>query len=276
MQNLGMTEGLWFSATQEAAGTTVVVLGDTVAQNLFGNIGIDPLGKKIRIRDQLFRVVGVLTPQGGGQDNVVFVPYRAAQMRLSNDLNGVQGFSEIDVEVDTTDNMSQVQQAATLSLEQHHHIPGGRSDDFQTETSTQILQDNAQASAIFTALFGGIAAISLAVGGIGVMNIMLVSVTQRTREIGVRMAIGAPQSAIRNQFLMEALFLCLFGGFIGLLLGSLLGWLLTRFIGVPFVLSAITISLPFVITTAIGVVFGLYPAIRASHLDPIVAIRSAQ
>ena len=153
-------------------------------------------------------------------------------------------------------------------------IPSGSSDDFRAISSTQLLQTAQQFTQILTYLLVGISGISLTVGGIGIMNIMIVSVTERTREIGIRMSIGARRSDIRNQFLIEALALSLIGGVIGMLIGFAFGFLITSATGLPFVITIVSILLPFVISSIIGIVFGLYPAVRASKLDPIVALRT--
>ncbi|HLI89158.1 MAG TPA: ABC transporter permease [Ktedonobacteraceae bacterium] len=281
IQSWDLAEGFWFSQQQDAGGSAVAVIGDTVAQNLFKNAGIDPVGQQIRINNALFRVVGVLAPRGGPQeDDVIFVPYKAAMARLTN-----QSFlNEIDVQADSEGNVNLVQQEVTRALEQNHQISRGQPDDFQTITSAQILQDANEATQAITVLLVGIAAISLTVGGIGIMNIMLVSVTERTREIGIRLTVGARRSDIRNQFLIEALLLCVAGGIIGLLLGVLVGWQATGAIAlaasggrasginIPLVITAVTIILPFAVSVGIGLIFGIYPAVRAARLDPIVAL----
>jgi putative ABC transport system permease protein len=286
MQDWQLAEGLWFSQPQADGAEPVAVIGDTVMQNLFVPLNVDPIGKQIRIRDQLFKVVGVLAPKGGlGQDDVIFVPYKAAQVRLTNE----NFFNEIDVEADNKDNIDLLVQEITGLLEQNHHIPRGNPDDFQTTTSDQILQQSSQATQAITLLLTGIATISLTVGGIGIMNIMLVSVTERTREIGVRMSIGARRQDIRNQFLIEALVLCMIGGAIGLGVGVLLGWGMIHAIvsalsrggggnsgSLPLIITPVTLILPFGVSALIGIVFGLFPAIRASRLDPIVALRRAR
>src|SRR6266496_2517911 len=284
IQGWQLADGLWFSSAQNADGQPVAVLGDTVMRNLFGASGVEPVGKQIRIGTQLFRVVGVLAPKGGfGQDDAIFIPYLAVQQRLTNS----NYFPEIYAQVDNAQNVDEVVQAATLALEFNHQIPRGTPDDFQTQTSAQLLQQSDQITQTLSLLLSGLAAISLTVGGVGIMNIMLVSVTERTREIGIRISIGARRRDIRNQFLTEALFLCLLGGFIGMLFGIFIGWLTIRVIiaaivgssagaTVPLVITLTTLILPFAVTAAIGIVFGLYPAIRASRLDPIVALRRAK
>jgi putative ABC transport system permease protein len=286
IQNWQMAEGLWFSASDEAGGEPVVVIGDTVAHNLFDASRTDPVGQKILFGGQLFRVVGVLAPKGGfGQDDVVYMPYTTIQTRLFHGENNV--FNEIDVEADNRGSIDQVVQEITITLEVNHHIRSGEGDDFQTQTAVQIIQRLDQSTQIITDVLTGIAAISLTVAGIGIMNIMLVSVTERTREIGIRMSVGARRRDIRNQFLVEALFLCLVGGAIGLLLGVLVGWLMVGVIiaaitgtsasgGVPLIITPTTLMLPFAVAGVVGMIFGLYPAIRAARLDPIVALRRAK
>lgn len=281
-----VVQGLWFSSAQDTGAEPVAVLGNTVAQNLFSTTNVDPIGQQIRIGTQLFRVVGVLAPKGGGigiSDDSIFIPFRALQARFANS----PFMREIDLTVDDQSNVNLVVQEITATLEQKHAIPRGMPDDFSTNTSVQLLQQAGQITQAIAALLAGIAAISLTVGGIGIINIMLVSVTERTREIGIRMAIGARRSDIRNQFLIEALLLCLVGGALGMLLGLLIGWLTVGVIisaiaagggasGVPLVITPTTLILPFAVSAGVGLLFGLYPAIRASHLDPITAIRRAK
>jgi putative ABC transport system permease protein len=267
-----IASGTWFSNSDVNADNPVAVLGQTVASSLFSATGADPVGQNIRIRNQIFRVVGVLQTKGGSstQDDVVYVPYTTALIRLKNTtyLDG------IEVQVDDTNNVAPVQQGITTVLEMRHHIPPGTPDDFRTISSNQLLQTAQQFTQILSFLLVGIAGISLTVGGIGIMNIMLVSVTERTREIGIRMSVGARRSDIRNQFLIEALTLSFLGGLIGMFIGMLAGLGLTHAFQLPFVVSAFSLLMPFVVSAVIGIVFGLYPAVRASRLDPIVALHS--
>jgi putative ABC transport system permease protein len=272
IQGWNLADGVWFSESDVSGGQPVAILGQTVAHNLFDATGTDPVGQTIRIRDQEFRVIGVLQPKGGGfnEDDIVFVPFNTALTRLKN----TTYVDQIVVQVDSSQNVSQVQQDIKTILERRHQIPSGGLDDFSSISSTQLLQTAQQFTQILTFLLVGIAGISLTVGGIGIMNIMIVSVTERTREIGIRMSIGARRRDIRNQFLIEALVLSLFGGVIGMLIGFLLGLMITRATGLPFVITVVSLLLPFIICSIIGIVFGLYPAVRASRLDPIEALRT--
>jgi putative ABC transport system permease protein len=272
IQGWQMAEGNWFSQAEDSGGLPVAILGQTVSHSLFDATGADPVGQTVRIRDQEYRVIGVLQAKGGGfnQDDVVFVPFNTALIRLKN----TTFVDDILVQVDDSNNVNQVQQDITTILERLHRIPSGGLDDFRAISSAQLLQTAQQFTQILTDLLVGISGISLTVGGIGIMNIMIVSVTERTREIGIRMSIGARRSDIRNQFLIEALALSLIGGVIGMLIGFAFGFLITSATGLPFVITIVSILLPFVISSIIGVVFGLYPAVRASKLDPIVALRT--
>lgn len=274
IQNWQVIEGNWFSADDANRGTAVAVLGNTTYHDLFDNSGDDPLNKEIRIGKNIFRVVGVLAAQGGflTQDDVIFVPYQAAQTRLNNS----PYVNQIYIQSDTADNSDRVAQEVSTSLQKAHRIKDPTQDDFTVISSSQILQQAGQSSVILEGLLVGIAAISLTVGGVGIMNIMLVSVTERTWEIGIRMSIGARRRDILSQFLVEALVLCTLGGILGLGLGLLVGSLVTRVGGLPFVISPLTLLLPFMVAAVISLVFGLYPAIRASRLDPIVALRTEE
>jgi putative ABC transport system permease protein len=270
--NLGM--GTWFSSQDESQGTSVAVIGDTVYHNLFDASGQAPIGQAIRIRDQLFRVEGVLSPKGGsfGQDDVVYIPFKTAQIRMNNSIY----VSQIVCLADTSNQVQPTQQAIESLLRKNHRLAKNVDDDFQMFTAQQILQSVNTTEALITGLLVGIAAISLTVGGVGIMNIMLVSVTERTWEIGIRMSVGARRSDIRNQFLIEALLLCLIGGILGLGFGLFVGSIVTKRAGFPFVVTPLTIIVPFAVSASIALLFGLYPAIRASRLDPIVAIRSEE
>ena len=274
LQNWQLARGAWFSTGDQLGAAPVAVIGQTVVDNLFTPAGIDPIGQTIRINNQLFRVVGTLQSKGssgfGNADDVIFVPSTAAQDRLKNSLY----VDQIQIQVDSSTNVAQVQQNVTTTLEKQHHIAAGATDDFRVLNANQLLQTAQQTTTLLTALLVGIASISLTVGGIGIMNIMLVSVTERIREIGIRMAVGARRSDIRNQFLIEAVVLSVIGGVIGILIGLLAGLGISAALGLPLVVSPLAILIAFGVAAIIGIGFGLYPAVRAARLDPIVALRT--
>lgn len=272
IQNWSIAQGAWFSTRDEQGARSVAVLGQTVSQQLFGTSGQDPIGQRIRIGKQPFRVVGVLATKGGvaSADDVVFVPFVTAMVRLKNSTY----VDQILVKVDDVNTIDTVQQAITAQLEQRHHILKGNADDFNLTSSKQLLATFNQILSLATALYIIIGGISLTVGGVGIMNIMIVSVTERTREIGIRLSLGAQREDIRNQFLIEALTLSLIGGVIGMVLGGLAGFGITNDLGVPFVVTPTSLLLPFVMSAGVGVIFGLYPAMRAARLDPIEALRA--
>ncbi len=274
LQNWQLARGAWFNTGDQLGAASVAVIGQTVVDNLFTPAGIDPIGQTIRINNQLFRVVGTLQSKGsqgfGNADDVIFVPSTAAQDRLKNSLY----VDQIQIQVDSSTNVAQVQQNVTTVLEKQHHIAAGATDDFRVLNANQLLQTAQQTTTLLTALLVGIAAISLTVGGIGIMNIMLVSVTERIREIGIRMAVGARRGDIRNQFLIEAVVLSAVGGVIGILIGLLAGLGISAALGLPLVVSPLAILIAFSVAAIIGIGFGLYPAVRAARLDPIVALRT--
>jgi putative ABC transport system permease protein len=283
IQNWQVAQGFWFSQAQQASGDRVVVLGSTTVQHLFGSSVSNPVGRQVQISGQIFRIVGVLAPKGGFDlDDVVFMPYTTAIMRVLQGTNN--SFFEIDVSADAVGNINQVVQEINFALDGNHRIPANGLADFQTITAQQQIQQEDQSVMVIGGALLGVAAISLVVAGVGIMNIMLVSVTERTREIGIRISVGARRRDIRNQFLIEALFQCLPGGLAGMLLGVVVGWLLIRVIisaaagvsisgSIPFGVTPAILVVPFVVSAGVGLIFGLYPAIRASRLDPIIALR---
>ncbi|GHO92716.1 hypothetical protein KSF_027640 [Reticulibacter mediterranei] len=349
IQNLQIAQGNWLTDGDEQSNAAVAVIGATTAQNLFTDPTVSPIGQNIRVDSQLFRIVGVLQTKGSqgpaNADDVIYVPFSAALQRLRPS----SYVDQIQIQVDTTDNVTAVQLAVTSLLRSRHHLAGpdpslrqqngltssrpvtsfqgggngayrsggggfqggggpppsggatgggptggntsssssssssrttrtassNPANDFQVLNVNQLISTAQQNSSVLTTLLIGIAAISLTVGGIGIMNIMLVSVTERLREIGICKAIGARERDIRNQFLLEALLLTIAGGMVGIFIGLLAGFLLTLDLRVPFILSALPVVVAFGVSTVIGVTFGLYPAVRASKLDPILTLRTA-
>lgn len=265
-----MQEGSFFTSAQDATA----VIGQTVLDNLFTPLGIDPLGQQIRIGSVSFTVVGVLASKGGSSfgnaDDVVYVPFTTAQQQLS----GNRFVNSIDVTASDTSQVNTVQAAVQQLLEQRHHINSPQQDDFTIQNQSQILQTVQGTAQILTVLLVGVASISLIVGGIGIMNIMLVSVTERTREIGIRMAIGARPRDVMTQFLIEAVMLSILGGLVGILLGTGSALIYAFLTQNAFVLSPIAVVLAFGFAAAVGIVFGFYPARRAARMDPIVALRT--
>jgi putative ABC transport system permease protein len=268
-----MAEGSFFSDSDESSSTMVVVVGQTVVQNLFTPLGVDPVGQTIRISGQPFTVVGVLATKGasgvGNADDVIYVPFSTATRRLSS-----QSFvSQIAVQASSANAVNQVQADIQSLLEQRHNIPSGGTDDFSIRNNNQILQTAQSVATTLTFLLVGVAAVSLVVGGIGIMNIMLVSVTERTREIGIRMAVGARRRDILSQFLIEAIFLSGVGGLIGIGIGIGAAIEVSHLGNLPVGISVFSVLLAFGVSALVGVLFGLYPAWRASRLDPITALR---
>ena len=265
-----LQEGSFFSSQQGSDA----VIGQTVVTNLFTPLGIDPLGQQIRIGSVSFTIVGVLASKGGSSlgnaDDVVYIPFTTAQQQLS----GHQYVNAIDVTATDTSQVSTVQSAVQQLLEQRHAISNPQNDDFSIQNQSQILQTVQGTTQTLTILLVGVASISLIVGGIGIMNIMLVSVTERTREIGIRMAIGARPGDVMTQFLIEAMMLSVLGGIIGIVLGIGGGVAFAALSQTSFILSPIAVLLAFGFAGAVGVLFGFYPARRAARLDPIVALRT--
>ncbi len=270
-----LENGRLFLESEAKIGAKVVVLGATVAKNLFGEE--DPIGKTIRIRNVPMEVVGTLapkeqTPFGQDQDDTAFVPFNTAQLGLfrRSVANSVQ---RITVSALDSNSVSEAEREIKAILRQRHRISERDPDDFDVRNMAEMLDAAAQSTKVMSLLLGAVASVSLLVGGIGIMNIMLVSVTERTREIGIRMAIGAKASDIRTQFLMEALLLSISGGITGIILGTSASKIITGFLGWATVVSTGSVVLAFGFSVLVGIFFGFYPAWKASLLNPIEALR---
>jgi putative ABC transport system permease protein len=262
-----IVQGNMFTDDDVNAGTKVCVLGQTIVDNLFALE--DPVGALVRIRNVPYTVVGVLAVKGSDQDDIILMPVTAAQRRLT----GNTWINRIMVQAVSQKRGAAAQEQVTELLRIRHEIRGDSEDDFSVRNMADVASAVQQSSRILTLLLASIASVSLLVGGIGIMNIMLVSVTERTREIGIRMAVGAKGRDVLLQFLVEAVVTSLLGGIVGILFGigvsQLIGWLAKW--NTPMVPGAI--ALAFVFSAVVGIFFGYYPARRAASLDPIEALR---
>ncbi len=265
--------GTFLSQADVRSAAKVVVLGAVARDQLFGP-GADPVGALVRINNQPFRVIGVLTSKGQAafgqdQDDTAIVPYTTVQKRLL----GVTHVSSITIGAEDDMPLDEVADAIAALLRERHRLAPGADDDFLVRTQTEMMSVLTSTTNTMTYLLAGIAAVSLVVGGIGIMNIMLVSVTERTREIGLRLAIGASDASVRTQFLVESVVLSVAGGMIGIMLGILLSNGVTRLLQWPTAVTPQSILLSFGVAAATGVFFGFYPARKAAALDPIDALR---
>jgi putative ABC transport system permease protein len=270
------SSGNLFADSDIRAATRVALIGKTVVDNLFGG-DIDPIGKTIRIKQSPFVIVGVLETKGQSldgrdQDDTIIVPLSTAQRKLFG--NQVPGsVRQIMVKALSDKEMVQAEEDLNNLLKQRHNIRDGMEPDFSVRNLTAIANTAAETTKTMSLLLGAIASISLLVGGIGIMNIMLVSVTERTREIGIRMAIGAREKDILLQFLLEALVISIIGCVIGILIGLGGAILVKQFAGTDAVITTQSISLAFAVAFSVGVFFGFYPARKAARLNPIEALR---
>ena len=267
--------GAFFDAAQVRAAARVAVLGSVVRDNLFGP-QTDPVGERIRIRNQPFRIIGVMAAKGAGafgqdQDDVIFVPYTTVQKKLRG-RDGVN-ISGIFVSAHSPDSVDRVAGEIAAVLRARHELAPGEPDDFMVRSQTDVTAMRSQMTRTMTGLLASIAGVSLIVGGIGIMNIMLVSVTERTREIGLRMAVGAQGRDVLRQFLVEAAVLSLVGGLAGAALGFGVSATLTRLLDWPTAIPAEAVAAAVAFAGATGIVFGFYPARQAARLDPIEALR---
>jgi putative ABC transport system permease protein len=267
-----IASGAFFTTQDDSTASSVAVLGQTVVSNLFPG-GQSPVGQLVRVRNMPFTVVGVLaskgTGPGGDQDDVVLIPFQTGQVRLF----GSTSINQMVVQVSDAGQMDATTQRIEQLLRQRHGLQPSQADDFTIRSNNDIINRISGVTQTMTLLLGVVAGVSLVVGGIGIMNIMLVSVTERTREIGIRLAIGAQPGDVLAQFLVEAVVLAILGGGLGTLLGSVVALLMPIVAGWNTVLPWSAIALSFGVSAAIGVFFGIYPARRASQLDPIVALR---
>jgi putative ABC transport system permease protein len=263
--------GTFVTADDMKHRSRVVVLGQTVARGLFGEV--DPIGARVKINRTTFTVVGIMDAKGTNgfqdRDDVAFVPLTTAQKRLY----GVDFVRTIYVKVASDTEMQRAQDRIEAVMRQRHHIPQGQDPDFNIRNQADTLATFQGVIQTITLMLGSVAAVALIVGGIGIMNIMLVSVTERTREIGLRMAVGATRADVLMQFLVESVVLSVMGGLIGIVCGVVASRVISSAFGWNTVITPVSILLAFGFAAAVGIFFGIYPAQRAAALDPIVALR---
>jgi len=272
IHKVSISSGIFITERDVKSMTKVAVLGPQTAEDLFGE-GVDPVGQTIRVGNQTLRVVGLTISKGGSgfnnPDDAIYVPLPTAMKQIF----GATNLTSIAVEAKNQDVMTQAQNEIGYLLLDRHNKSDPTEADFSIFSQSDILETASSVTSTFTTLLGGIAAISLLVGGIGIMNIMLVTVTERTREIGLRKALGAKKKIIITQFLIEAILLTVIGGFIGMFLGIGISYILSSFMSLPFTLSASSILLAIGVSGGIGILFGWYPAKKAADLQPIEALR---
>ena len=272
IQSLTMKSGLFFTDHDVEVRSRVAVIGTTVATNLFGEV--NPVGKKIRIGNAPYTIIGLIASKGQSsmgqdQDDIVLIPLTTAQERLI----GITYVRSINVQVADADKMDQVQAQIENLLRQRHRIQKDAEDDFNVRNLTSLMETMSETTTMITLLLGSIAGISLIVGGIGIMNIMMVSVTERTREIGIRKAIGATYNNVMLQFLIESTMISVIGGIIGIFFGVGLAQAISKFGNFTTVISVASIIASFGFSLFVGIVFGMLPARKAAKLDPIDALR---
>lgn len=272
IRDWSLQSGEFFTEADERSATKVCVVGKTVADNLYA--GEDPVGQTIRIARLPFKVVGVLAPKGQNamgqdQDDIIVAPFSTVQRKVQ----GTDRVSMILLSAVTKEQITEAQEQVSELLRIRHRLLPGEPDDFTIRTQTEIAQAAGSTSRIMTILLGSIAGVSLLVGGIGIMNIMLVSVTERTREIGIRRSLGAKRRDILRQFLIESIMLSVLGGLIGIGLGLSASSLISRIAGWPVDVTPQSVALAFFFSAAVGMFFGFYPARKASIISPIEALR---
>ena len=272
IRNWVIADGANFTARDVQVADKVCLLGATVARTLFPDG--DPVGQIIRLKNMPFRVLGVLAPKGQGQfgqdqDDFVLAPWTTVQKKLL----GITYLHQVSITARTSELVEPTAVAITRLMRIRHRIPSPESDDFTVRTIEEMAATRVQMAETMTGLLMSVASVSLLVGGIGIMNIMLVSVTERTREIGVRMAVGAKTGDVMRQFLAEAIALSLVGGLAGIVLGVAVSQTITHSLGWPVAITVASILIAFAFSAAVGIFFGWYPARKAANLDPIEALR---
>lgn len=271
VHKVSMENGIFITQQDQDSMNKVAVVGPQVVTNLFG--GTSPIGQTIRISGKSFTIVGTTVAKGGSgfqnQDDIIYIPLSTAQKQVF----GISNVSTIALEAKSPDVMTQAQNEVGYLLLARHKFNDPTQADFSIFSQQDILNTASATTGTFTSLLSGIAAISLLVGGIGIMNIMLVTVTERTREIGLRKALGAKKKVITTQFLAESIMLTASGGLIGVILGVLASFTISKIMSFPFVISFSSIILAFVVSGGIGILFGWYPAHKAAELQPIEALR---
>ncbi len=272
VHNVSINSGTFVTPADVSGIREVAVLGPTAASNLFGD-GVDPTGQTIRINKIPFTIIGVTVSKGGtgfgNQDDTIFIPISTAQKVVF----GIDYVSDISLSASSPDLITQAEDDAGYLLLRRHKINDPTQADFSMFSQSDILSTASSVTGTFTALLAGIAAISLLVGGIGIMNIMLVTVIERTREIGLRKALGAKDSTVIRQFLIESIILTIGGGLVGMILGILLSYIISTVASLPFAISVSSILLAIGVSGGIGILFGWYPAKKAADLSPIEALR---
>jgi len=271
LANFSLDRGRYFNEEEIRSTRRVAVLGATVVKNIFSDI--NPIGQKIKVDGNNYLVIGIMEPKGAlswfDPDDQIFIPVTTAQKRLF----GMDNVQSIDVQAKNINDLEFIKKNIDTLLRIRHSIRDDEDSDFHVQNSSQWLNSWGDAAKTFTYLLGGIAAISLLVGGIGIMNIMLVSITERTREIGIRIAIGAKKREIMEQFLIESVLISFIGGGIGIMVGILISQTVSKIGGWDTIVSANSIMLAFGFSVVVGVFFGFYPARKAANLNPIDALR---
>lgn len=272
IHKVSVAEGQFISTSDDLRQAKVAMIGPTVVTDLFG-ANADPLGQSIRISGQSFKIIGITASKGGSglgnQDDVIYVPLSTAQKVLF----GATSLTSIAVEAKSSSVMTAAENEVGYLLLDRHKIATPTNADFTIVSQNDILNTVSSVTGTFTALLSGIAAISLIVGGIGIMNIMLVTVTERTREIGLRKALGAKKRDIISQFLIESIILTFAGGVIGMIVGVLISVIISKLVNIPFAVSVGSVGLAIGVSAGIGILFGWYPARKAAGLQPIEALR---